>query len=257
MRIAIFADIHGNPFATRAVLDAIADDGVFDAVVTAGDLCAGGSEPAVCVDMLEAADVQAVYGNADEFVFASPEEPPAEAYRPDWDQTILICRWTAEKLGEKRLNWLKELPFELRFSPTGNVRDDLLVVHANPKDTYTHIFPPEQIQMNLFGEIRQSDNDLLLTDLFTGVEAAVMAFGHFHYTYERFISGIRLVNVSPCSFSRFDQDRRARYTIFTWNGEWQINRKYVEYDHCREEVARLARDMPHGESSTPPEAEQY
>ena len=41
MRIAIFADIHGNPFATRAVLDAIADNGVFDAVVMAGDMCSG------------------------------------------------------------------------------------------------------------------------------------------------------------------------------------------------------------------------
>ena len=134
MRIAVFADIHGNPFSTRAVLEAIADNGFFDAVVLAGDACPGGSDPAACIDMLQAADVRMVYGNGEEFVFASPEEPPSEIYRARWDQTVLNSQWVAERLGEDRINWLKERPFELRFSPIQNTWDDLLIVHANPKD---------------------------------------------------------------------------------------------------------------------------
>ena len=55
MRIAVFADTHGNPYSTRAVLKAISDSGSFDAVVAAGDVCSGGSDPAACVDMLQAA----------------------------------------------------------------------------------------------------------------------------------------------------------------------------------------------------------
>lgn len=244
MRIAVFADIHGNPYSTREVLNAISDFGVFDAVALAGDVCMSGSDPAACVDMLKAADVQAVYGNADEFIFASPIEPPAEIYRARWKLTVMESQWNAKKLGEDRVNWLKRLPFELRFSPTKNAKDDLLVVHANPKNTYIHIAPSEEVQRDLFGVVRQPDNDPLLTDLFEEVQAAVMAFGHFHYTSERFVQGMRLVNVSPCSYSRFDSDHRARFTIFTWDGEWQVERIYLDYDHHKERKALMASDMP-------------
>ena len=249
MRIAIFADNHGNPFATRAVLDAIADNGIFDAVVAAGDMCAGGSDPAACVDMLQAAGVKAVYGNADEWIFAPRDEPPDEIYRARWDEVVRGCRWAGEKLGGDRVNWLRGLPLELRFSPTGNAQDDLLIFHANPKNAYLHIAPPEDIQMELFKSVFQPDDDPALADLLEGVQATVMALGHFHYTSERFLYGMRLVNVAPCNFSAFDPDRRARYTVFTWNGEWQIERKYVEYDHRREGVALLAGDMPNGEKT--------
>ena len=147
-------------------------------------------------------------------------------------------------MGEDRINWLKERPFELRFSPIQNTWDDLLIVHANPKDVYTHIVPPEEIQKELFGEVRQPDDDPVLTDLFSGVQAAIIANGHFHYTFERFVHGIRLVDVSPCSYSGFDLDRRARYTIFTWDGEWKVERRYVDYDFHQERKALLASDIP-------------
>jgi predicted phosphodiesterase len=244
MRIAVFADNHGNPYSTRAVLKAISNSGWFDTVVAAGDVCSGGSDPAACVDMLQAAEAQMVYGNADEFVFASPKEPPAEICRAGWNQTVQNSRWAAGKLGEDRISWLEEQPFELRFSPTSNTWDDLLIVHANPKDVYTHIFPPEEIQRELFGEVHQPDSDPVLADLLLGTQAAIMAYGHVHYTFERFAHGIRLVNVSPCSFSRFDRDRRARYTLFTWEGEWRVERRYVVYDFRQERKALLASDMP-------------
>ena len=244
MRIAVFADTHGNPYATRAVLKAISDSGPFDTVVAAGDVCSGGSDPVACVDMLQAARVQMVYGNGDEFIFTLPKEPPAEMYRARWRQTIQNSKWAAEKLGKERVNWLKEHPFELRFSPTQDTWDDLLIVHANPKDVYTHVAPPEGIQKELVGEVRQPDDDPVLADLFGEAQAGIIAHGHFHYTSERFVLGIRLVNVSPCSYSGFDSDRRARYTIFTWDGEWQVERRYVDYDFHQERKALLASDMP-------------
>jgi len=244
MRIAVFADTHGNPYSTRAVLKAISASGSFDAVVAAGDVCSGGSDPAACVDMFQTASVQMVYGNADEFIFASPKEPPAEMYRPQWPQIVQNSRWAAERLGKERVNWLKEQPFELRFSPTQNIWDDLLIVHANPKDVYTHVAPPEEIQKELIGEVRQPDDAPVLTDLFGEAQAAIIAHGHFHYTSERFVLGLRLVNVSPCSYSNFDPDRRARYTVFTWDGKWQVERRYVDYNFRQEGKALMASDMP-------------
>jgi len=244
MKIAVFADNHGNPFATQAVLNDIAETGDFDAVVLAGDVCVGGSDPAGCVDMIQADDIQVVYGNADEFVFNLPEEPPDEIYRARWELTMQESRWAAEQLGIERLKWLKELPFERRYSPTDHARDELLVVHANPKNSYIHIGPPEDIQKKLFGSVHQADDDPDLLSLLEGVQVGIMAIGHFHYPSERYINGIRLVNVSPCSYSRFDSDRRARYTTFTWDGEWQVERKYVAYNLQLERDALLASDSP-------------
>jgi predicted phosphodiesterase len=68
MRIAIFSDIHGNPYSTRSVLAVICKWTSFDAVVAAGDICAGGSDPPGCVDLLGDMMYLAVYGNADESI---------------------------------------------------------------------------------------------------------------------------------------------------------------------------------------------
>ena len=84
--------------------------------------------------------------------------------------------------------------------------------------------------------------------MFKEVEAAIMAHGHFHYSFERELFGIRLVNVSPCSYSRFDPDRRARFTIFEWDGEWKLERKHVEYDYSQEWKAIMGSDMPDKEN---------
>jgi predicted phosphodiesterase len=245
LRIAVFSDVHGNPFAARAVLQDIAASGSYDAVASAGDICLGGSDPAGCVDLLREADVQSVYGNADEFVYNVSEEPPDEIYRARWRQTYSNSVWAAGKLGQDRLQWLRNLPFELRFSPTQNVRDDLLIVHANPKTVYHHILPSENTQKQFFGAVVQADSDPALLDMIEGVEAGVIAHGHLHYTCEREIGGLRCVNVAPCSCcNSFDSDSRARYTVFAWNGEWNVKRRYVEYDMTLESNALAKSGIP-------------
>ncbi|MDH5508628.1 MAG: metallophosphoesterase family protein [Anaerolineae bacterium] len=244
MRIAVFSDIHGNPYACEAVLDALAADGEFDAIVFAGDLCFGGSDPARCVDLIRAADIQAVYGNTDEFI-TDLQPPPDEAHNTKWEKLEPDARWTAAQLGAARLDWLRTLPLDRRFSPTGDPSDDLLVVHANPKDAHGVIAPPPQAQQKLFGAVKQPDDAPELLALLEGVQAAVIAFGHFHYTSQREWRGLQLVNVAPCSIAPYDHDRRARYTVFIWDGSaWQIERRYVEYDYSQEAAALHASNMP-------------
>ena len=84
MRIGVFSDIHGNPYACEAVLQAITVDGHFDTIVAAGDLCLGGSDPAKCVDLLEGSGVEAVYGNTDEYIFEPEKEPGDDLHRTKW-----------------------------------------------------------------------------------------------------------------------------------------------------------------------------
>ena len=121
---------------------------------------------------------------------------------------------------------------------------DLLVVHANPKDVYTHIAPQPEIQHVLLGEVFQPDDDPGLKAVLHGVEASVIAFGHFHFTFERSMQGLHLVDVSPCHLGHFGSDKQARFTLFTWNGKWQMERHYVEYDYNLEKEALLKSDMP-------------
>lgn len=249
MRIAVFSDIHGNPYACRAVLDAVAEDGAFDAVVVAGDLCFGGSDPAACVELLRAADVQAVYGNTDEFIFAPQKLPPDEEHLQDWETIQAAALWAANLLGKKRVAWLAGLPFELRFSPTTDPADDLLVVHANPKNVHDYIGPPFEEQVKLKGKIVQPDDDPTLVALLADEPAGVIAFGHLHCTSLRRWHDKLLVNVAFCSISPYDDDRRARYTVFKWEGgQWLIERRYRAYDTSKEAQALLASDIPDKEN---------
>ena len=75
MRIAVLSDLHGNPYACRAVIDSLLVEGPFEAIVVAGDLCLGGSNPALCLDMLGEIGALAVYGNTEAYL-CNPEQIP-------------------------------------------------------------------------------------------------------------------------------------------------------------------------------------
>jgi hypothetical protein len=245
MRVAVFSDVHGNPFACQAVLQAIRREGSFEAIVAAGDLCLGGSDPGECIDLLRAHGVQGIYGNTEEYLYQPEHEPPDDNHRSKWGKLQPAVRWTRGRLTEEQFTWLRGLPFELHFSPNNRPGDDLLVVHANPVDVELMILPPEEVQISLWGEVRQADNDPSLAQRLQGVRAKTIAFGHFHYGFERFIGGSRLVNVAFCSLPGVDHDRRACYTTFSWRGNnWQIERNWVEYEAENEIAALRASDMP-------------
>lgn len=245
MRVAVFSDIHGNPFSCEAVLDSIASDGYFDEVVVAGDLCLGGSDPSHCIDLLRKAGVLALYGNTDEYIFA-PEKPPGDdLHLRKWDRILKQVFWTHKNLGEKRIKWLHEIPFDFRISPTSDPKDDLIVFHANPKTVEEMILPPIQSQLDIWGEVRQPDDDAKLEELLGDVNASMLAFGHFHFTSSRKWKDKTLVNVSPCSQPAHDKDSRARYTIFEWkNKQWTYKRKYIPYDYRQELRALQYSGMP-------------
>lgn len=249
MQIAIFSDVHGNPYACEAVLDAIEEECQPDAIVAAGDLCLGGSDPAKCIDLLMSAGAVGVCGNTERYIRMPERIPDDEPHRRKWDVIQPVAYWVRDQLSPRQMDWLMALPFEMRFSPGGEDRDDLLVVHANPKDLDFNIYPPVGEQNDLWGEVRQPDNDPILSRYLEGVLPGVIAFGHFHYPFIRLWEGKRLVNVACCSLPGIDYDLRARYSIFTWeNREWNIVQRSVRYDVEREIAALEAGDMPSKEA---------
>lgn len=248
MRVAVFSDLHGNPYACRAVLSALRAEEACDAAVIAGDICLGGSDPAACIDLLCSEGVQAVIGNTETYL-AAPESPPNdELHRSIWFRVQPVAHWVLERLSAAQLSWLGALPFELRFTPTSDPANDLLVVHANPRDVELMILPPYKGQEKYFGEVRQPDDDPALSAALQACRAGTIAFGHIHLVFQRQLHQRNLVSVAPCSLPGFDHDWRARYTVFTWRDRrWQIDRRWIDYGAQQEIDALLASDLPYKE----------
>jgi predicted phosphodiesterase len=245
MRIAVFSDVHGNAFACQAVLQAIQVESSCDALVAAGDLCLGGSNPAGCVDLLSSAAALGVYGNTEIYLFNPAQDPADEPHRAKWQHIQPAVYWTLQRLSAVHLEWLQKLPFELHFSPTSSQSDDLWVVHANPKDVERNIYPPYDEQRRLFDRLHQPDDDPALLELLDGMPAAVLAFGHFHYAFVRSWRDKTLVDVACCSLPGINHDRRAHYTLFTWREKsWLIEQRQVEYDAGQEIEALQASSNP-------------
>ena len=247
MRIAVFSDVHGNHHALQAVLADIDANGPFDHIAFAGDLVFGAALPAECVATLRERDYSAVYGNTDVWVHDPPpipENTPPER-RPGWEAFLNTLAWTKDRIGPEGVAYLQAMPFELRFSPTDNPADDLLIVHANPRDVNAPIFPSPSHQMKFHGKIRQMDSDVL--PLLEGVTARTIAFGHVHIPNVQRIGDYTLANIASVSRPQ-DNDWRCKYGVLTFaDGAWAVEHRYVEYDVGTARKAILNSDVPGAE----------
>lgn len=194
MRIAILSDIHGFDLALRAVLDDIDRHGPFDAIVAAGDLCEIGPRPDEVIRILQERGIAAVRGNTDVAILEAVSDPDAS---PE-------LRFANDHLDNAARAWLQALPFEIRFSPpdTTGPEDDLLIVHANPRNLVDALDP------------RLSDDELL--KLIGPVDAAMIAFGHIHICYIRHVGRYLLLDVSAVGNSK-NGDLSSKWGIASWN----------------------------------------
>jgi predicted phosphodiesterase len=248
MRVAIFSDVHGNLSALRVVLDHIENKPAIDRVVFAGDACLFGPRPLECIDELRNRDIDCLVGNTDDWII----NPPLVDDRLDEEAALrrselrAFCQWTRERLDGESISWLEKLQdsFDLRYSPTLSPDDDLLIVHANPRDLLQVIFPSEEHQRALYGRIRQSDEEL--EPLLKDVRASAIAFGHLHIPGSRRWRDISLANISSVSFPG-DGDQRAKYAIASWSqrGGWEFEWFHVIYS-IRDEISAYEVCKPPG-----------
>jgi len=217
-----------------------------DIVVFAGDLCLFGPRPAECIDLLRGRETTAVYGNSDEWVLTPPVPPGTGNEKEQRHRQHLyeISVWTQAALGEGDRHWLAGLPFERRISPTSDPKDDLLVVHANPRDVSQVIFPTPGKQEELFGRVTNEQSDEELAPLLEGTKASILAFGHLHVPNVRIWGAMTLANISSVSLAG-DGDWRAKYGLLNWNraGGWSVEQQYISYD-LQAELDALASAQP-------------
>lgn len=246
MRIAVFSDVHGNLTAFQAVLEDIKQQPTLDVVVFAGDLCLFGPRPQECIDLLRSQEILCIVGNTDEWIRHPPviEDEMDESLRQKRLQIQEICHWTEQQLNQSSLEWLDALgkSFKLRYSPSSALKDDLLIVHANPVDLGQIIFPGIDRQKELYGRVRQDDDDL--EDILQSVEAKVIAFGHLHVPNLRIWKGKLLANISSVSMPG-DGDARAKYAIISWQPDagWSVDYFKVPYS-VKEEINAFQETKP-------------
>lgn len=206
MKIAIMSDIHGFSLALDSVLADIQHQDDIDRIIAAGDLCEGGPDPQGVLERLGQHGIELLQGNTDRDLALSVRDSRSAS-------------WTARELGDERLRFLGQLPFDIRVTPLAEppFEHDLLVVHANPVDMDRHLGPdlPEGEVLGLIAPAR----------------AEVVAFGHIHIAYIREVGHFTLMDVSAVGNPK-DEDLRSRWGLASWDEHqrrWTVELRYVDY----------------------------
>jgi len=208
MRIALLADIHGNPIALDAVLTAIEDQGGADGYWILGDFVALGPDPVGVLERINKLQgLRTIRGNTDRYVISGDRPAPslqAAANDPSLLPALIevanTFAWTQGMITAAGYwQWLQDLPVELTLSLPDGTR--FLGVHASPGlDDGTGI-PPEM-----------ADNEI--EKLIGACDAKLIAMGHTHLPLNSRWQDIHLVNPGAVSLT-LTPDKQAHYALLT------------------------------------------
>lgn len=225
MRLAVLADIHGNPIALEAVLNHIFDDGGADLYLVLGDISAIGYDPVTPLKMLQALpNVSYVRGNTDRFISTGERPYPTLAdvlVEPKlvrmYGEVTASFAWTAGYIaGAGWRDWMTTLPYEQRLTLPDGTR--VLAVHASPGVDDGSGFHPGMTDDECRALLDDADADVLLC-------------GHTHTAFDRKLDGVRIINPGSVS-NPFPPDLRAAYALITADESgWTLDLRRVEYNH--------------------------
>jgi putative phosphoesterase len=228
-RVAVITDIHGNLTALEAALSRIGGLGI-DEVYCGGDLVGYGPWPNEVCRLLEARGIPTIYGNYD-YSIARDMEDCGCAYRDAHDQELgeLSIAWTLEHTGPASKDFMRELPFDLRFELGGK---RVRLVHGSPRKVNEYMF--EDKPARTFERIAR------------GAECDVLVFGHTHKPWIHEYGGVLFVNCGSVGKPK-DADRRGGFAVLEdAGGAVHARIERFEYD-----VDRVAREI--GPSGLPAE----
>jgi len=215
MKLALISDIHGNYHALQAVLEDIRRQEA-DRIYVLGDLVFKGPLPERCVRAVRELNTMVLQGNIDELVgkdliqtgFAKSPEHEA-ALRKEME-------WTRSRLTEEELGYLAGLPLthEEALAPGFMAR----FVHATPQNVMDIVLP--------------TDEEAGFDRMFEGTDAKLVAYGHIHQPYVRYLNGRAVLNTGSVGLP-FDGNRNASYALIEIEGEdagFTVALRRVPYD---------------------------
>lgn len=216
LRLAFFADVHGN----LPALDAVAADlrhFAPDAVYHLGDLVNRCPWPGQVMDLVAAAGWQGIYGNHD-YVVARLNTPENRAPFIDRDRFRDLW-WTAGALSAAQLQTLYDLPDTLRLEFAG--APSLRLVHGVPGNCYWGLYAGASDE-----EVRKQIAE---------VAESVVVSAHTHRPLDRQVDRWRLFNPGSVGMP-YNEDPRAQYCLLdlvprAGGMVWQPTFRQVDYDH--------------------------
>ncbi len=236
MRVAIFADVHGNSLALEAVLSDIERVGGVDEHWFVGDAADLGYDPVGVVRRVrDLPSLRAVRGNADRESTTHPHDLDAGlatlvATDLAAARTALAirdnCFWTRGALTQAgQFGWLAALPVEQRVAlPDGTMA---LLVHAAPGTDEG-------------AGIRGDHRDDEVAALLAGAGAGLAIVGHTHRPLDRTVNGVRVWNPGSVSNPATSEHRAMWALLVADEVGYRLERRFAAYD-VADMLARLAR----------------
>jgi predicted phosphodiesterase len=226
LRLAILADVHGNPIALDAVLADVAARGGADGYLVLGDHAALGPDPVGALERLAALPgARLVRGNTDRYTATGDRPPPtpAEVRADPALLPVLLAvahsfAWTQGVVtGAGWLDRLAALPVEQRLTLPDGTR--LLGVHAAPgRDDGPGVRP----------DLPDAD----LGPLLAGGGADLVVVGHTHWPVDRTAGGVRVVNVGSVGMPIVPGLGAAYVLLDADAGGYRLRFRRVAYDHA-------------------------
>lgn len=214
---AVIADVHGNAWALRAVLDDIARRGL-KAIVNLGDNANGPLDPATTVDLLRGCRAVHVRGNGDRMTGEGGTTARGSAV------------FARDRLDAEALLWLRELPLQARG-------EGWIAFHASPRSDVEYL-----LENVVAGKTVLASREEIATRL-AGVDAALILSGHTHIPrLVRLDDGRMIVNPGSVGLPAYkDNDPTphavetgspdARYAVMQRDaGGWRTELVAVPYD---------------------------
>ena len=194
-RVAVITDIHANLPALQAVLAQIETLAV-DEIYCGGDLVGYGPHPNEVCAAIEARAIPTIYGNYD-YAIGRDREDCGCAYVTKHDREIgqLSVDWTLAHTNQHSKEFMRELPFDLRFELAGK---RVRLVHGSPRKVNEYLFEDKPA--------RTFERIAALAD------CDVLVFGHTHKPWIHEYGGVLFVNCGSVGKPK-DGDVRAGFAV--------------------------------------------
>ena len=211
--VAVITDVHANLPALQAALEHIEDLGI-ERVYCGGDLVGYGPHPNEVCSAIEQRGIPTIYGNYD-YAIAREEEDCGCAYVTQHDRDLgqLSVAWTLAHTDQPAKDFMRELPFDLRFDVDGV---PVHLVHGSPRKVNEYLF--EDKPASLYERLAAAE---------TG---RVLVFGHTHKPWAQEHGGVLFVNCGSVGKPK-DGDPRAAFAVLRGAvGSVDVTIERVAYD---------------------------
>jgi putative phosphoesterase len=221
-RVAVITDVHANLPALQAALARIDALGIAS-VYCGGDLVGYGPHPDEACALIQERAIPTIYGNYD-YAIARDLEDCGCAYVTPHDRELgqRSVAWTLEHTGRATKDFMRALPFDLRFAVGGHA---VHLVHGSPRKVNEYLFEDKPAR--------------LYEKLAAGEEAGALVFGHTHKPWVRRFGGVLFVNCGSVGKPK-DGDPRAAFAVLDLDaaGGLRARIERVPYD-----AAAVAREV--------------